>query len=138
MIEVSPTIKIDESEIQFDFIRASGPGGQNVNKVSTSVQLRWNVRASSALAPDVKERLIRLAGSRVTEEGILIIEAKRFRSQEKNKEDALKRLATLVQQALLVPKTRKQVRPSGAGRAREKLHRSQIKRIRHYDPDEWE
>ena len=77
MIEVTPSVKIDESEIQLDFIRASGPGGQNVNKVASSVQLRFDVRNSPSLAPDVKQRLIKLAGSRMTLDGILIIEAKR-------------------------------------------------------------
>jgi ribosome-associated protein len=138
MIEVTSALFLDDSELQFYFIRASGPGGQNVNKVSSACQLRWNVRASAALSPEVKERLIHLAGSRVTEDGLLIIEAKRFRSQEKNKEDALKRLGTLVQQALVEPKTRKIIRPSGAGRARDKQHRSAVKRIRRYNPDEWE
>jgi ribosome-associated protein len=109
-----------------------------MNKVSSACQLRWNVRASAALSIEVKERLVRLAGSRMTEEGVLIIEAKRFRTQEKNKDDALKRLGALVEQALVEPKARKQVKPSGAGRARDKQHRSAVKRIRRYNPDEWE
>ncbi len=131
-------ITIDDSEIHFDFIRSSGPGGQNVSKVATAVQLRWDVSATTALSSEVKERLIRLAGSRVTEEGVLMIEAKRFRTQEQNKADALRRLVVLVQQALVAPKVRKKVRPSGAGRARDKQHRSELKRIRNYNPDEWE
>ena len=90
------------------------------------------------MTPEVKERLIRLAGSRMTEDGVLIIEAKRYRTQEKNKEDALQRLGALVQQALVEPKTRKKMRPSGAGRARDKQHRSAVKRIRRYNAEEWE
>ena len=97
MIEVTSSVKIDESEIQLDFIRASGPGGQNVNKVASSVQLRFDVRNSPSLDPDVKERLIKLAGNRVTEDGILIIEAKRYRTQEQNRFDATERLITLIQ-----------------------------------------
>lgn len=138
MLEIATSVTLDESELRFDFIRASGPGGQNVSKVATAVQLRWDVRATTALMPEVKERLIRLAGSRVTEEGVLVIEAKRFRTQEQNKVDSLKRLVVLVQQALVEPKVRKKVRPSGAGRARDKQHRSAVKRIRRYNPDEWE
>ena len=101
MIEITPTLLLDESEIQLDFVRASGPGGQNVNKVSTAAQLRWDVNATSVLAPEAKARLLKLAGSRVTEEGILIIEARRYRSQEQNRLDAIARLVALVQQALL-------------------------------------
>lgn len=138
MLEIAPNVNLDESELRFDFVRASGPGGQNVNKVATAVQLRWDVRGTTALTPEVKERLIRLAGSRVTEEGVLVIEAKRFRTQEQNKVDSLKRLVVLVQQALVEPKVRKKVRPSGAGRARDKQHRSAVKRIRRYNPEEWE
>ncbi len=138
MLEFAPNVNLDESELRFDFVRASGPGGQNVNKVATAVQLRWDVRGTTALTPEVKERLIRLAGSRVTEEGMLVIEAKRFRTQEQNKVDSLKRLVVLVQQALVEPKVRKKVRPSGAGRARDKQHRSAVKRIRRYNPEEWE
>ena len=92
MIEVSSNVKIDESEIQLHFIRASGPGGQNVNKVASSVQLRFDIRNSPSLEPDVKERLIKLAGSRVTEDGILIIEAKRYRTQDQNRFDVNQRL----------------------------------------------
>ena len=89
MIEVTPGIKIDEDELHFDFIRSAGPGGQNVNKVATAVQLRFDVRNSPALSAEIKERLVKLAGNRVTEDGVLIIEAKRTRSQEKNRLDAI-------------------------------------------------
>lgn len=141
MIEVTPTLKIDESEIQYDFIRASGPGGQNVNKVASSVQLRFDVRNSSSLEPAVKERLIKLAGSRVTEDGILIIEAKRYRTQEQNRFDATQRLITWIQKALEKPKERKATRPSvtaKAARVGDKKKHGEVKRIRRYVPEDWE
>lgn len=141
MIEVTSTVKIDESEIQLDFIRASGPGGQNVNKVASSVQLRFDIRNSPSLDPDVKERLIKLAGSRVTEEGILIIEAKKYRTQEKNRYDATQRLIVWIQKALEKPKERKATRPSltaKAARVGDKKKRGEIKRMRRFNPDDWE
>jgi ribosome-associated protein len=141
MIEITPGLKIDENEIQVDYVRASGPGGQNVNKVSTAAQLRFDVRNSPSLAPEVKERLIQLAGSRVTEDGILIIEAKRYRTQEQNRLDAVQRLVALVQQALVEPKLRRKTRPSrtsSAARVDEKKRRGGIKRIRRFVPGEWE
>ncbi|MEN6410267.1 MAG: alternative ribosome rescue aminoacyl-tRNA hydrolase ArfB [Anaerolineaceae bacterium] len=141
MIEITSSIKIDESELQFDFIRASGPGGQNVNKVATAAQLRWDVRATAALPEEVKTRLLKIASNRITEEGVLIIEAKRFRTQEQNRLDALRRLTVLVQQALEQPRVRKPTRPSVTARAArvgEKKKHGEIKRFRRYDPDEWE
>jgi ribosome-associated protein len=141
MIEVTPTLKIEESEIQLDFIRASGPGGQNVNKVASSVQLRYDVRNSPSLYPDVKERLIKLAGSRMTDEGILIIEAKRYRTQEQNRFDAIQRLITLIQKALEKPKVRRATRPSltaKAARVGDKKKHGEIKRTRRLVPKDWE
>jgi ribosome-associated protein len=141
MIEINPTLTIDESEIQLDFIRASGPGGQNVNKVASSVQLRFDVRNSPSLDSDVKERLIKLAGSRMTDEGILIIEAKRYRTQEQNRFDATQRLITLIQKALEKPKVRRATRPSltaKAARVGDKKKHGEIKRTRRFDPSEWE
>jgi ribosome-associated protein len=133
MIEVTPTLKIDESEVQFDFIRSSGPGGQNVNKVASSVQLRFDIHNSSSLGPEVKERLRKLAGSRVTDDGILIIEAKRFRTQEQNRLDAIQRLVALVQKSIDKPTPRKATKPSRASRiARmyDKKKRGEVKRSR--------
>jgi ribosome-associated protein len=141
MIDISPTLALDEKELQFDYIRASGPGGQNVNKVASSVQLRFDVRNSPSLYPDVKERLIKLAGSRMTDEGILIIEAKRYRTQEQNRLDAIARLVALVQKALEEPKVRKKTRPSrtsSAARVDEKKRRGVIKKTRQYKPGDWE
>jgi ribosome-associated protein len=141
MIEISSTVKLDENEIQYDFIRASGPGGQNVNKVASSVQLRFNIRNSPSLEADVKERLIKLAGSRVTEDGILIIEAKKYRTQEQNRFDATRRLIAWIQKALEKPKKRKPTRPSvtaKAARVSDKKKHGELKRIRRYDPDDWE
>jgi ribosome-associated protein len=133
MIEISSSVSINEDEIQIDFIRASGPGGQNVNKVSSAAQLRFDIRNSPSLEPDVKERLIKLAGSRVTDDGILIIEAKRYRTQEQNRFDAIRRLITLVQKALEKPKTRHKTRPTLASKQKRleaKRQRSQKKRLR--------
>lgn len=135
MIEITPTLSIDDAEIQLDFIRSSGPGGQNVNKVASGVQLRFNVDASTTLPEEVKQRLRAIARNRITEDGILIIEAKRFRSQEQNRVDAIARLAALIQQATEAPKPRKKTRPSAAANARrieDKRQRGAIKRMRRF------
>jgi ribosome-associated protein len=133
MIRVTPTIAIDGKEIIFDFIRASGPGGQNVNRVATAVQLRFDVRHSANLPADVRIRLSRLAGRRITEEGVLVIEAKRFRTQERNRQDALDRLVALIRKASEKPKRRVRTKPSKASKERtleSKRRRSRIKQMR--------
>ena len=141
MIEITSTLRLDEKEFAFDFVRSSGPGGQNVNKVSTAVQLRFDAANSPSLPPDVKERLIKLAGNRMTADGILMIEAKRYRSQDKNRLDAVQRLVTLIQRSVEPPKKRKATRPSLTARAARvgaKKKRGELKRTRQYNPDEWE
>ncbi len=117
---------LPESELAFEFIRASGPGGQNVNKVSTAVRLRFDVRASRALSPEVKERLLVLAGRRATKEGEIVLLGQRHRTQEKNRQDVLARLGELVERALVAPRRRRATRPGKAAAARrlrdKKLH----------------
>ena len=138
MIRVTGTITIGEEEIHQQFIRASGPGGQNVNKVATAVQLRFDVGHSSSLPEDVRERLTRLAGKRITREGYLIIDARRFRTQEQNRQDALARLVGLIRQAAQRPKVRKKTKPTAASterRLESKHHRSKIKYLRRAEPE---
>ncbi len=138
MIEITPYLSINESEVQIDFIRASGPGGQNVNKVSTSAQLRFDIRNSVSLSPEVKERLVKLAGSRVTADEVLVIEAKRYRTQDQNRTDAVNRLVIWIRKALEKPGVRKATRPGAAARkARldDKKKHSSIKQLRRFKPD---
>ena len=138
MIAITDDLTLDEREIAETFIRASGPGGQNVNKVASAVQLRFDVQGSPSLPEPVKARLIRLAGSRMTQDGIIIITAQRFRSQERNREDARARLVALICRAAEPPKPRRKTRPSGAQREQRlaaKARRATVKRRRRAAPD---
>jgi ribosome-associated protein len=133
MIEITPSIQIGDEEIELVFIRSPGPGGQNVNKVSSAVQLRFNVQGSASIPLDLKQRLIKLAGRRLTSEGVLIIEARQYRSQERNRQAALERLVRLIQQACEPPKPRHKTKPTRAStlrRLESKRKRGKIKRIR--------
>ncbi|RDI59897.1 alternative ribosome rescue aminoacyl-tRNA hydrolase ArfB [Microvirga subterranea] len=137
MIQVTNSIAIDEDELQESFIRASGPGGQNVHKVSSAVQLRFDVRRSPSLPEDVKARLERIAGKRLTGDGVLVITAQRFRTQERNREDAVARLVELVRQATERPKPRRPTRPTLASKQRRleaKGRRADIKKGRSGKP----
>lgn len=132
MLEITPSFSMDERELHFEYIRASGPGGQNVNKVATAVQMRFDI-TNSALASDIQGRLIRLAGNRVTADGVLMLEAKRFRTQEQNREDATQRFVELIRRALVKPKPRKKTKPSAASKERRlksKKVKGEIKKIR--------
>ena len=117
MIHITPTLSIDDSEIEEKFVRASGPGGQNVNKVATAVQLRFDVGRSAAIPGDVRERLKAIAGSRMTADGVLVIDSREFRTQAQNREAARERLVELLRQASIRPKRRRKTRPSGAAKA---------------------
>ena len=126
MLHVTPSIAIDDSEIEERFIRSSGPGGQNVNKVATAVQLRFDVGRSGAIDDEVRERLKTIAGSRMTADGVLVIDSRAFRTQAQNREAARERLVEMVRQAAVRPKRRRKTRPSGAA----KLQRLDAKRRR--------
>jgi len=133
MIEITPSIQINEQEFELIFIRSPGPGGQNVNKVSSAVQLRFNVHETPSLPMEVKQRLVRLAGKRMTSGGILIIEAKQYRSQEQNRQAAQERLIHLIRRAVEPPKQRHKTKPTRASvtrRLESKRKRSEIKRLR--------
>ncbi|MDO9636831.1 MAG: alternative ribosome rescue aminoacyl-tRNA hydrolase ArfB [Thiobacillus sp.] len=137
MIRVNAQIELDEREIQEDFVRASGPGGQNVNKVSTAVQLRFDVARSPSLPDPVRERLIALAGRRITQDGVLILSAERYRSQRRNRDDALERLIELIREACEVDPLRRPTRPTLASKKRRldsKQRRGETKKLRTVKP----
>ena len=132
MIEITPSFSIDENELQFSYIRSSGPGGQNVNKVATAVQLRYDLNNSS-LPIEVKERLHHIATNKITSTGDLLIEAKRYRTQEQNREDALNRFVEILKRAFQKPKARRITKPTAASREtrlKEKKQRGEIKKMR--------
>jgi ribosome-associated protein len=133
MISVNRSIQIPEREVQLRFIRAAGPGGQNVNKVASAVELRFDVKHSLALPEEVRQRLMRQSGKKLNSAGVLIIQARRYRSQERNRQDALERLVRLVRQAAVKPRVRRPTRPSRASRESRleiKRHRSRAKQRR--------
>jgi ribosome-associated protein len=133
MIQITETLSINENEVQLDFTHASGPGGQNVNKVATAVQLRFDVHSSPSLPDDVRKRLMQLAGKRLTRDGILVLNAHRFRTQERNRQDAIERLVDLVRRATQKPKRRRKTHPPTASKRRRreaKRRRGETKRLR--------
>ena len=137
MIRITDQISIDESELHESFVRSSGPGGQNVNKLSTAVQLRFDVRHSPSLPSDVAVRLMRLAGRRITKDGVLVLIAQNHRTQERNRAEAQERLIDLIQQAAVRPIPRRATKPTRASKQRRiegKKRRSVIKRQRQSKP----
>jgi ribosome-associated protein len=133
MIHITDEISLHENEIKLEFIRASGPGGQNINRVSSAVQLRFDAARSPALSEAVRTRLKKLSGQRMTADEILVIKAQRYRTQERNREDAIERLIALIRQAAIIPKQRRRTKPSAAARQKRlaaKRRRGEIKRQR--------
>jgi len=138
LIPVNCYLFLDDGEIEESFIRASGPGGQNVNKVSSAVQLRFDLSGSRSLPEEVRERLARLAGRRLTRDGVIVIIAQRHRTQERNRQDALDRLIALIQRAAVAPVPRRPTKPTAGARERRlqsKKHRGSIKDLRQVKPD---
>lgn len=140
MIQITNSRQLDENELNYEYLKASGPGGQNINKISSAVRLRFAVRSTSFLSEEEKIRLQRIGGKRLTDDGVLIIEARRYRTQEENRVDATQRLKNLLVAAISVPKTRKQTKPSlrsKINRRLEKKKRGDLKRIRQSPMDDW-
>jgi ribosome-associated protein len=139
LIPINCHLFLDDGEIQESFVRASGPGGQNVNKVSSAVQLRFDLSGSRSLPEDVRERLARLAGHRLTRDGVIVIIAQRYRTQERNRQDALERLIALIRRAAAPPTPRRPTKPSRAAKKRRleaKARRATTKERRRAQPDE--
>lgn len=133
MIQITPTLAIDESEVQISYVQSSGPGGQNVNKVATAAQLRFDVARSPSLPAEVRERLLTLAGKSITKDGWLVIDARRYRTRERNRQDALDRLTEWIRAAAHEPKRRRKTKPSRESKRRRlesKRRQSEVKRLR--------
>jgi ribosome-associated protein len=137
MIQITPTLALDESEIQIDYVQSSGPGGQNVNKVATAAKLRFDVAGSPSLPEEIRERLLALAGKHITREGWLVIDARSYRTQERNRQDAIDRLVKWIRRAARPPKPRRPTRVPRASKRRRleaKRRRSKLKRLRKPPP----